>query len=154
VARSDPEAALGRYEQALSLFRRIGDVRGEANCVKGMADVALKRSNLQAARGQYEQALSLHRQVGNQHGEADCVLRLGDIALAQPDPDGARAFYDQALSLFRAIPEPYSIGWGLVRLARLEDRGATRTRHWNAAREAWLGIGRNDLIESVKAEFE
>lgn len=154
LARSDAEAALGRYERALSLFRRIGDVRGEANCVKGMADVALERSNLEAARGQYEQALSLHRQVGNQHGEADCVLRLGDIALAQPGPESARALYDQALSLFRAIPEPYSIGWGLVRLARLEDRGAARTRHWNAAREAWLSIGRNDLIESVKAEFE
>jgi tetratricopeptide (TPR) repeat protein len=154
LARSDPEAALGRYERALSLFRRIGDGRGEANCVKGMADVALERSSLESARGQYEQALSLHRKVGNQHGEADCILRLGDIALAEADPESARALYDQALSLFRAIPEPYSIGWGLVRLARLEDPGATQTRHWNAIREVWLSVGRNDLIESVKAEFE
>jgi tetratricopeptide (TPR) repeat protein len=154
VARSDPDAALSRYERALSLFRKIGDVRGEANCIEGVADVALKRSDLEVAHSRYEQALSLQREVGNQHGEADCILGLGDIAVAQSDPGSARVLYEQALSTFRAIPEPYSIGWALVRLAQLEDRGATQTRHWNAAREAWLSIGRNDLVESVEAEFK
>ena len=154
VARSDSEAALPLYEQALPMFRAIGDVRGEADCVKGMGDVALERSDLEMARAQYKQALPLYRQVGNLHGEADCLSGLGDIVLTQPDRESARALYDQALSLYRAIPEPYSIGWGLIRLARLEDPGATRARHWNAARDAWLSVGRGDLVESVKAEFE
>jgi hypothetical protein len=49
---------------------------------------------------------------------------------------------------------PYCIGWTLVRLARLDATASERARHWRAAREAWASIGRDDLIESIKAEFE
>jgi hypothetical protein len=32
--------------------------------------------------------------------------------------------------------------------------GSERTRHWSAARQAWASTGREDLVESVSAEFE
>jgi hypothetical protein len=38
----------------------------------------------------------------------------------------------------------------LVRLARLETPGMTRTRRWNVASHAWASIGRHDLIGTVK----
>ncbi|HZR50208.1 MAG TPA: hypothetical protein VFB06_11880 [Streptosporangiaceae bacterium] len=47
-----------------------------------------------------------------------------------------------------------SIGWTLVRLARLDPVGGERTGRWQEARRAWASIGRTDLIESVRAEFE
>ena len=75
-------------------------------------------------------------------------------ALDRSDLESARAQFEQALVLYRAIPEPYSIGWTQVRLARLEPAGEARTRRWDAAREAWASIGRDDLIDSVKDEFE
>ena len=65
-----------------------------------------------------------------------------------------RARYEQALPLYQAIPDPYSIGWTLVRLARLDPAGSERLRHWKAARQTWTSIGREDLIEAIKAEFE
>ena len=45
---------------------------------------------------------------------------LGDIALDQADLDGARRHYEQALALYQAIPDPYSAGWTLISLARLD----------------------------------
>jgi predicted negative regulator of RcsB-dependent stress response len=154
LERSDHEAARARYEAALPLFRQVGAVLGEANCIKGLADIALERSDHEAARASYEAALPLYQRAGAVLGEANCAQRLGDIALERSDHDTARARYDKALSRYQAIPEPYSIGWTLIRLARLAPDSSERTRTWKAAREAWVSIGREDLVEAIEAEFK
>jgi hypothetical protein len=87
-------------------------------------------------------------------GEARSINGLADIALDRSDLDGARRHYEQALALYQAIPDPYAAGWTLISLARLHLAGSERARHWVAARQAWTSIGREDLIESVSAEFE
>ena len=87
-------------------------------------------------------------------GEANCIAGLGDIAEARTDHDGARVRFEQALPLYQAIPDLYSVGWTLVNLARLAALDSQRLSHWRAACEAWSSIGRDDLIESTKAEFE
>jgi tetratricopeptide (TPR) repeat protein len=153
LRRSDHDAALGQYDVALPLFQRAGDVVGEANCIQGHGDIALARSDHDTARSSYELALPLFQRAGEVLGEAHCIQRLGDIALARSDHDTARAQYERALALYRAIPEPYSIGWTLVRLARLDAPSPDRSSLWDAVREAWTSIGRVDLIESVEAEF-
>jgi tetratricopeptide (TPR) repeat protein len=154
LARSEHDTAGARYEQALTLFEQAGSLRGEANCIKGLGDIALARSDHDSAHARYEQALALFEQAGAVRGQANCNQSLGDIALERSDHRGARARYEQALALYQAIDAPYSIGWALVRLARLDSADSERARHWTAARRAWASIGREDLIESVEAEFQ
>ena len=154
LRRSDYEGAQARYEQALPLYQRAGSVLGEASCVKGLGDLALRRSDYEGAQARYEQALPLYRRIEDVLGEANCIYKLGDLALRRSDYEGAQARYEQALLLFQAIPDPYSTGWTLVSLARLDSAESERAHHWRAARKAWASIRRDDLIESVKAEFE
>ena len=153
-ACSDYDGARAQYERALPLFQQVGSVLGEAACISGLGYIALARSDYDGARAQYERALPLYQQAGDLLGQANCIQGLGNIALARSDHDGARARYERALTLYQAIPEPYSAGWTLVRLARIASADSERARHWRAARQAWTSIGRDDLIESVQAEFE
>ena len=75
------------------MYRQAGDVRGEANCISGLGDIALARSDHDSAQARYEQALPLYRQAGDVLGEANCISGLGDIALARSDHDSARTRY-------------------------------------------------------------
>ena len=154
LRQSDLDGARARYEEALTLYHRAGSVLGRANCIFGLGDIALEQSALDDGRARYERALPLYRQIRDVLGEANCVRGLGDIARDRSDYDGAGTRYEQALALYEAIPDPRSIGWTLVCLARIATVDGERTRRWTAARHAWASIGRTDLIESVEAEFQ
>jgi tetratricopeptide (TPR) repeat protein len=150
---SDHERARARYQEALPLYRQVGSVVGEAKCIQGFGAITLLRSDHEGARARYEQALPLYRQVGSVVGEANCIQGLGDIALERSDHEGARFRYEHALSLFRRIEEPYSIGVTHHRLARIATSAAERSRHRQAAEEAWTSIGRDDLVRELGEEF-
>jgi hypothetical protein len=98
-----------------------------------------------------EQAIAAHGTVIQQ---ANTWKALGDLQAGRSDHDGARARYEQALPLYQAITEPFSVGWALVRLARLDPAGSERLDRWEAAVQAWTSVGREDLIEAIRAEFE
>lgn len=152
--RSDYATAAGKYSEALPLYKEGGSVLGTANCIKSLGDMERVRRDYPAASARYEEAIRLYQQAGSVLGEANCINGLGNIAEALNDFKGAQAKYGRALRLFQSIAEPGSIGWTRVFLARLETSGPARARHWDAARKAWASIGRFDLIESRKADFQ
>lgn len=151
LAKGDHAAATERIERAMPLYRRAGDLLGEANCVRSLGEIALERSQTASATQCFERALPLYRRLGSVLGEATCISRLGQIAVTESDSNRARQRFEQALSLFESLPEPYSVGHTQVRLAHLSPPAERRER-LAAAREAWLSIGRDDLVAALAGE--
>jgi hypothetical protein len=49
--------ALQNYERALSVFQAVGDLLGEASCVKKLSDVAFRTANYTTAQLGYHKSL-------------------------------------------------------------------------------------------------
>jgi hypothetical protein len=79
-------------------------------------------------------------------GEANYIQSLGDIDEAAGEIARACGRWREALALYARIPEPYSIGFAHIRLARHAPT-AEAAEHRQAARKAWESIDRPDLIE-------
>jgi tetratricopeptide (TPR) repeat protein len=103
LAHSDHDTARKRYEEAMPLYRKVGDVLGEANCISSLGDIALERSEHDTARERYEEAMPLYRKVGDVLGEANCIKGLGNIALERSEHDTARERYEEAMPLYRKV---------------------------------------------------
>jgi tetratricopeptide (TPR) repeat protein len=152
--RSDHDIARSRYEEALPLYRRVGDVLGEANSIQLLGDIARERTDHDGAWLRYEEALPLYRQVGSVLGEANCILSLGDLAVATGETETARRLIGDALELYKRIAEPYSVGRAHRRLAKIAADAASRQEHLEAARRAWSGIGRSDLVAALDRDLD
>jgi tetratricopeptide (TPR) repeat protein len=142
--RSDYTTAKELYEQALPLFRKVGDLRREANCIWRLGDVSLRRLDQEAAENLYEQAISLYRRIGFLYGEAKCILRLGDVAYEKSDYVSATERYKQALSLFGKVGSV----WGEAACTRcLGDIALKRADHLEARRSFNLALASYEQVE-------
>jgi len=88
---------------AAASLGKAGDIRGQADCIKSLGNIAFRRSDRDGARELFEAALPLYRKVGVERGEANCIRSLGDIALERSDYDGACERYEAALPLYRKV---------------------------------------------------
>ncbi|HKQ92952.1 MAG TPA: CHAT domain-containing tetratricopeptide repeat protein, partial [Blastocatellia bacterium] len=95
--------ALKKYEEALPLWRRIGDRRGEALTLVSMGMAYYSLGERQKAVDFLTQALSLHRAAGDREDEATTLYFIGDSYQSLGENQKAIDFYAQALPLARAI---------------------------------------------------
>ncbi|MDQ4032775.1 MAG: tetratricopeptide repeat protein [Actinomycetota bacterium] len=89
------------YDQALTIYRRLGDRRGEAEALRGLGEVERRVGGYAQAREYHSQALSLARELGDRRGEVEALRGLGHIERLVGGFAQAREYHSQALTLAR-----------------------------------------------------
>jgi tetratricopeptide (TPR) repeat protein len=91
------------YQQALAIYRQIGNRLGEANCLKSLGEVARMQARYAEAAGLYHQALPIYRQIADRFGEAGCLRSVGRLAALQHNPHLAREASELAAAIYSTI---------------------------------------------------
>ncbi len=99
----DKPVALDFFNQALPLYRQIGDKRGEATTLNNLGTVYDDLGDKPTALDFYNQALPLYRQIGDKPGEAATLNNIGGVYSALGDKSAALDFFNQALPLTRQV---------------------------------------------------
>ena len=102
-ALGEKEKALGYCEQALPLFRQVGDHSGEATTLNNIGAVYADLGEKGKALGYYEEALPLLRQVRDRSGEATTLNNIGRVYADLGEKEKALGYFEEALPLSRQV---------------------------------------------------
>ena len=107
-------AALQLFEQALAIYREIGDRQGAAASLGSLGLAYHLLGDYQRAIGFHQQSLVIYREIGDRRGEADSLGNLGIAYRSLGDYQRAIDFHQQSLAIKREIGdrqgEAHSLG--------------------------------------------
>ncbi len=88
-------------EEGLALYRRLGDKRGIADALDGLAHVVRSLGRYAEARALYEESLAISRELDHKWGIAHTLLYLGLVLSMQDNDEAARPRLEEALAVSR-----------------------------------------------------
>jgi hypothetical protein len=161
------------YEEALSIWRSIGDKAELANALYNYsfsfsvspdpaADPRLADPDGEGARA-LDEALALYREVGDRRGEANTLWGIGNARYFSDTEEAGTERFREALKIFREVGDVtmeawslHMLGSGLVRLRRFEEsrpllRDALR-RFRDASDTAGVALVFDDLASQAVAD--
>lgn len=116
--------ATAHFEQALRLFRDLGDRGGEAWTLFGLGYAGQEQGKFYDAITQLERALALFRGLGDRRGEAWTLEGLGLVHRKQGRLHQSLTSFERGLALFRQVGDRRGEAYCLVNLGLVRrDRG-------------------------------
>ncbi|MCG3135787.1 MAG: Serine/threonine-protein kinase PknD [Planctomycetes bacterium] len=129
-------------EEALALFRSLGDRKGEAAALLALGGALLLESRIEEARRCAEDALAISRAEGDPLGESSALQSLGSAVQAMGYPAEAVPHYERALVLCRETGNRRgeavtlgSLGIAVHTLGRFDDARGYHEAHLSISRE-------------------
>jgi predicted ATPase/class 3 adenylate cyclase len=95
--------AIEYFQRALSLYQRIGDIRGQALAHNQIAIACLYTGRLQEAERQGRLAREIFSQIGDMYNLLFVNNNLGEVLLKQGNLDGALTSYQEGLHTLENI---------------------------------------------------
>ncbi len=98
-----PEESLRNEEQALVIWKHIGQKRGLALSLNEMAAAQAALGKNKEALANYQQALEVRRDIGDKRGVGDTLIDLGNFYYSSGDYDQSLKLYKESLQLQRDL---------------------------------------------------
>jgi predicted ATPase len=117
ILSGDKDRAQVLFEQALALFRRLGDKRGIAIATGYLGHLAALRGDYGKARKLLTESLASPQELGDGVSIALMYNFLGQIPLRQGDNDAAARLFSQGLDEARRVPDRFPLLISLYDLA-------------------------------------
>ncbi len=131
-------------EQALRIYREIGDRRGESGALNNLGAIAYGQTDYTEAKAYCERTLRIFREIGDRGDESTALGNLGLLSVEQGDYTGAQVYFEQALNVCRELGDRQSEGTALINLGLLFHRTGRHTSargHYAQALDIYRTVG-------------
>jgi len=114
----DYSTAIKLYEEALPLYRLLGDLAGTGDTLKMLGWGALRVGDYEKAESLLNEGLIVCRQSGDSHQIISALSGLGELALRRGDYARAQSLFQESLTLNQRVGEKWgfaivlgNLGW-------------------------------------------
>ncbi|MFE4960978.1 ATP-binding protein [Streptomyces sp. NPDC056653] len=107
------------HEEALALYRDLGDRQGEADALNALGRARRPLGQYAAAGNVHEEALALYRDLGDRRGQAHALSDLGRVRRLLGQYVVAGDLQEQALALYRDLGDRRGQAHALNHLGRV-----------------------------------
>lgn len=135
--------AVRSYQDALDIFRTLGDLRGEAGTLTSLGDTYRELGRDVEGTNLYRRALADYREIADQRGEASALRRLGDALRETGELAECVNVYRGAANAMRELGDDAAVsevldllGATLRAIGRDEDAANTYDHAFDAYRES------------------
>jgi predicted ATPase/class 3 adenylate cyclase len=141
---ADPEAHLRFAEEALAIYRELGESREIAAAVADLGWAQLQVGRLDLARTNLEEARELNTRLGNRRPVADSVNGLGMLALLEDRLADARVLFEDALKTFDDLRDTYWVALTQLMVSQVDRKEGKFEAAENRIRAALSGFRQLD----------
>jgi serine/threonine protein kinase/tetratricopeptide (TPR) repeat protein len=110
---SKPEEVLRNEQQAITIWKGLGQKSGLAASLNEMARAQSSLGKIKDAESDFQQALQIRRDIGDKRGLSDTLIDVGNFSDDRGDHDEALKRYKEALELTRDIGDETLQAWCL-----------------------------------------
>jgi CHAT domain-containing protein/tetratricopeptide (TPR) repeat protein len=114
--RGQAQPATEKFEQALPLWREVGDQYWEAYTLTYLGNAGVNLSRFEKAIDYFEQARAIYRRLKDRSGEGNALNGLGSAARNLGRAEKAIEYYEQAVEIRRETRNRYGEGSTLSNL--------------------------------------
>ena len=154
MAQSDEDAAAALLEEALGLYRELGDDAGAAGALTELGWIALERGDADRAEELCSDALELARAGGDERGASRALMDLGAVRSAHGDHARSLELHEEALLIRRGLGDTLLVSDAIYNLGLAAFQSGDRGRAREAFEEALvLAEELGEALHSAAALF-